>query len=114
MKKFKIFPGVTFLVCIIIFGSTYKKDLSSFKNSIVSGNKCNNFGFEQYIQNGDGSAAYSVTIRVDQSTPGVGSSQFQKVFQVPAGGRTYAGCSISAVATNPPTYTYTVIGESKL
>ena len=83
-----------------------------FKNSIVSGVKCNTFGYEQYVQNSDASAAYDVTLRVDQTNPGAPSSQFQKVVSVPAGGKAYAGCTASP-GQGGPTYAYNVIGEVK-
>ncbi len=83
-----------------------------FINSIVDGGKCNTFGVDKYVQNSDASAAYTATVKVVAFTPGKGSEEFQKAVSVAAGGKTYLGCSISP-ATGGPTYTYTVIGESK-
>jgi len=83
-----------------------------FVNSIVDGNKCNTFGYEKYVQNSDGNAAYTVTVKVVSFKGGEGSKEFQKIVSVPAGGKTYVGCSESP-ETGGPSYTYSVIGESK-
>lgn len=84
----------------------------AFVNSIVDGGKCNTFGYDKYVQNSDPGAAYTVTVKVEEYKAGSGSKEFQKVVSVPAGGKTYLGCSVSP-ATDGPSYTYTVIGESK-
>lgn len=85
--------------------------LPEFVNKIVNGNTCNGIGAEKYVQNFDGGAAYNVTVKIDFFDPGVGSSTSQKVVQVPAGGKTYLGCSVGVKAG--VTYTYSVVGESK-
>jgi len=85
----------------------------NFANSIVDGDKCNTFGYDKYVQNSDVTAAYSVTVKVVSFKAGEGSKEFQKVVSVPAGGKTYVGCSVSP-ETGGPSYTYTVVGESKL
>jgi len=80
-------------------------------NVIVGGKVCNQLGEEKYVQNNDTGAAYDVTVKVEFFQPGSGSSVSQKVVSVPAGGKTYLGCSAGLNAG--VTYTYTVIGESK-
>ena len=86
--------------------------INGFVNSITDGGKCNTFGYDKYVQNSDPNAAYNVTVKVEEYKAGSGSKEFQKVVSVPAGGKTYVGCSVSP-ATDGPSYTYTVIGESK-
>jgi hypothetical protein len=85
---------------------------SEFVNSIVSGEKCNTFGYDKYVQNSDATAAYKVTIKLVAFKAGVGSKESQKVVDVDAGGKTYLGCSIGA-GPGPYDYTYSVIGEAK-
>lgn len=82
-----------------------------FVNKIVSGNPCNGLGADQYVQNTDAKSAYNVTIKIVFYKPGDGSSESQKVYPVPAGGKVYLGCSAGHDAG--VTYTYTVVGESK-
>jgi hypothetical protein len=82
-----------------------------FVNSIVEGDACNNFGYNQYVSNSDTSNAYNVTIKVEVFTYGRGTQISQKVVNVAAGGRTYLGCS--RIGSEQITeVTYSVVGES--
>ena len=81
-----------------------------FVNKIVEGKQCNGLGAEKYVQNTDGGHNYNVTVKIIFFEPGVGNSESQKVVFVPAGGKTYLGCSAGLKAG--VTYTYSVVGES--
>lgn len=84
---------------------------TDFVNTIVDG-ECNTFGYDKYVRNADAATAYTVTVKVVSFKAGDGTREFQKIVSVPAGGKTYVGCSVSA-ETGGPSYTYTVIGENR-
>lgn len=82
-----------------------------FVNSIVEGDECNKFGYNQYVSNSDTGNAYNVTIKVVVYSPGIGTKISQRVVSVAAGGRTYLGCSRIGSETITEV-TYSVEGES--
>lgn len=91
---------------------TNLNDNYTFVNSIVEGNSCNKFGYDQYVSNSDTKSAYSVTVKVLVSPAGRPTEESQKVVSVPAGGKTYLGCSYLATE-QIVRVKYEVIGESK-
>src|SRR5690348_17318995 len=102
---------IIMMYSLMFHSDSFPLSHADFVNKIVSGGKCNTFGYDQYVQNTDATTAYTVTVKVVYYKPGEGSKESQKVVAVPAGGKTYVGCSAGVEAS--VTYTYTVIGESK-
>lgn len=84
----------------------------TFVNSIVEGGSCNKFGYDQYVSNSDATSAYTVTIKVFVSQAGMPTKESQKIVSVPAGGKTYLGCSQLATERMVKVK-YEVVGESK-
>ncbi len=90
----------------------FETNNQKFVTSIVSGDKCYDFGRMMYVKNSDTRASYTVTVKIVSHEPGVGSKEYQKEFSVAAGGKTYIGCTVSQ-AIGGAKYTYKVVGEVK-